>query len=107
MRARIALAAAMGHGTLAVRRRPRVAILATGDELVLPGEPRRARPDHRLERLAVAAMVEKAGGEAIDLGIARDTLRVARRAHRRAQDAGADMLVTLGGASVGEHDLVQ
>ena len=51
MRARLALAAAMGHGTLPVRRRPRVAILATGDELVRPGETARPRPDRRLEPL--------------------------------------------------------
>ena len=104
----IALAAAMGHGTLPVRRKPRVAILATGDELVRAGEPRRSRPDHRLE----PARHRAHGGEGrrprpIDLGIARDTLESLDERIEAAKAAGADILVTLGGASVGEHDLVQ
>jgi molybdopterin molybdotransferase len=104
---RIALAAAMGHGTLAVRRRPRIAILATGDELVLPGVA--PGPDQIIASnpYAVAALVERAGGVAIDLGIALDTFEALEERILAAQDAGADMLVTLGGASVGEHDLVQ
>ena len=103
----IALAAAMGHGTLPVRRKPRVAILATGDELVRAGEP--AGPDQITASSvpATAVMVEKAGAEAIDLGIARDTLESLEERIQAARDAGADILVTLGGASVGEHDLVQ
>lgn len=103
----IALAAAMGHGMLPVRRKPRVAILATGDELVRAGEP--AGPDQIMASSlpATAMMVEKAGAEAIDLGIARDTLASLEERIQAAQAAGADILVTLGGASVGEHDLVQ
>lgn len=103
----IALAAAMGHGTLPVRRKPRVAILATGDELVRAGEP--VGPDQITASSlpATALMVEKAGAEAIDLGIARDTLEALEERIQAARDAGADILVTLGGASVGEHDLVQ
>lgn len=103
----IALAAAMGHGTLPVRRKPRVAILATGDELVRAGEP--AGPDQITASSlpATAVMVEKAGAEAIDLGIARDTLESLEERIQAARDVGADILVTLGGASVGEHDLVQ
>ncbi|WP_445500750.1 molybdopterin molybdotransferase MoeA [Microvirga sp. G4-2] len=103
----IALAAAMGHGTLPVRRKPRVAILATGDELVRAGEP--AGPDQITASSlpATAVMVEKVGAEAIDLGIARDTLESLEERIQAARDAGADILVTLGGASVGEHDLVQ
>jgi len=103
----IALAAAMGHGTLPVRRKPRVAILATGDELVRAGEP--AGPDQITASSlpATAVMVEKAGAEAIDLGIARDTLESLEERIQAARDAGVDILVTLGGASVGEHDLVQ
>jgi molybdopterin molybdotransferase len=103
----IALAAAMGHGTLPVHRKPRVALLATGDELVRPGEP--AGPDQITASSlpATALIVEKAGGEAIDLGIARDTLDSLEERIQAARDAGADILVTLGGASVGEHDLVQ
>ena len=104
---RLALAAAMGHGRLPVRRRPRVAILATGDELVRPGEA--AGPDQIVASnpYAVAALVERAGGEPIDLGIARDTFADLERAFRAAREHAADLLVTLGGASVGEHDLVQ
>ncbi|QFU16424.1 gephyrin-like molybdotransferase Glp [Microvirga thermotolerans] len=104
---RIALAAAMGHGAIAVRRRPRVAILATGDELVRAGE--RAGPDQIMASSlpGTAAIVEKAGGEALDLGIARDTLESLEERISAARAARADILVTLGGASVGEHDLVQ
>jgi len=103
----IALAAAMGYGELSVHRKPRVAILATGDELVRAGEP--VGPDQITASSlpATILMVEKAGGEAIDLGIARDTLESLDERIRAAKDADADILVTLGGASVGEHDLVQ
>ena len=103
----IALAAAMGHGTLNVRRRPKVAVLATGDELVRAGEP--VGPDQITASSlpATLLMAEKAGAEAIDLGIARDTLESLDERIQAARDAGADILVTLGGASVGEHDLVQ
>lgn len=103
----LALAGAMGHASLPVRRRPRVAILATGDELVLPGEA--AGPDQIVasNMLALAAMVDKAGGASIDLGIARDTVEDLDAAIVAAQAAQADLLITLGGASVGDHDLVQ
>jgi molybdopterin molybdotransferase len=103
---RLALAAAGGHAMLPVRRKPRVAILATGDELVQPGET--TGPDQIVasNSYAVAAFVEAAGGEAHDLGIASDDLATLRTAIGRAEGK-ADVLVTLGGASVGEHDLVQ
>ena len=104
---RVALAAAGGHAALPVRRRPRVAILATGDELVRPGEP--AGPDQIVASngLALAAIAEAAGAEAIDLGIAGDSFPALEAAFAEARAQGADLLVTLGGASVGEHDLVQ
>ena len=104
---RIALAAAMGHHALPVYRRPRVALVATGDELVWPGEM--AGPDRIVASnpFALAALVEAAGGEVIALDIARDTLDDLHRAVRAASGAGADLLVTLGGASVGDHDLVR
>lgn len=104
---RLALAAAMGHARLPVRRKPRVAILATGDELVRPGEP--AGPDQIVASnpFAVAALVVRAGAEPIDLGIARDTFEDLERSIAAAREGAADLLVTLGGASVGEHDLVQ
>ncbi len=104
---RIALAAAMGYGTLPVHRLPRIAILATGDELVLPGEP--AGPDQIIASnpFSVAAITARAGGVPIDLGIAGDRFEALEERIDAATAAGADILVTLGGASVGEHDLVQ
>jgi len=101
----IGLAAAMNVPWLAVRRRPRVALLATGDEIVRPGEPIGPNQIVSSNALALAALVEAAGGEAVDLGIARDDAASVRRLAAGA--AGVDMLVTLGGASVGEHDLIR
>lgn len=104
---RITLAAAAGHGTLSLRRLPRIAILATGDELVRPGEHPAPDQIFASNPFGVGRIVEKAGGEAVDLGIARDNLADLARAVETAQAARADILVTLGGASVGDHDLVQ
>ena len=104
---RLALAASAGRGRIAVRRRPRVALLATGDELVQPGEVPAWDQIVASNALALAALVTGAGGEAIDLGIAGDTLPALEAAFARARAAEADLLVTLGGASVGDHDLVQ
>lgn len=105
--AALALAAAANHPTLAVVRRPKVAILATGDELRLPGET--PGPDDIIasNTFSTAALVNANGGEALDLGIVGDRLDDITRAIRKARDGGADILVTLGGASVGDHDLVQ
>lgn len=103
----LALAAAAGFSHVPVRRRPCVAVLATGDELVRPGVE--LRPDQIIasNSYAVAAMVRSAGGEAIDLGIARDDIGATRAAIDKARELRADVLVTLGGASVGDYDLVQ
>ncbi|MGJ3265572.1 MAG: molybdopterin molybdotransferase MoeA [Salinarimonas sp.] len=103
----LALAAAMNHPSLPVRRRPVVALIATGDELVMPGET--PGPDQIVASnvVALAALVEAAGGAARVLGIARDTEAAIREKIAAARGAGADVLVTLGGASVGAHDLVQ
>ena len=105
--AEIALAAAMNHPTLPVSRRPLVAIIATGDELVAPGAA--AGPDQIVASngYAIAAFVEASGGVALDLGIVGDTLEALETAIQAARDAKADVLVTLGGASVGDHDLVK
>ncbi|MEI5663538.1 gephyrin-like molybdotransferase Glp [Bosea sp. CCNWLW174] len=105
--AALGLAAAAGHPTLSVRRKPLVAILATGDELVLPGEP--VGPDQIVasNSFALAALIEEARGTALDLGIARDNHPNLAAKIEAARAAGADVLITLGGASVGEHDLVQ
>jgi molybdopterin molybdotransferase len=101
----IGLAAAMDHAWLRVRRRPRVAILATGDEIVMPGEPRGPQQIVSSNGLALAAFLRAAGAEPIDLGIAPDNREALQRLAAGA--AGADLLLTTGGASVGEHDLVQ
>ena len=100
----ITLAASMAHATLPCRRRPTVAILATGDELVLPGTP--PGPDQIVcsNSYGLAALVEGAGGVAQVLGIAKDTR--ASLVEKIALANGADILVTTGGASVGDHDLV-
>jgi molybdopterin molybdotransferase len=101
----LALAAAMGHAALPVRKRPSVAILATGDELVSPGE--KPGPDQIIasNSVGIAALVRASGGEPFDLGIAADRIEdIGARVERA---AGADILVVIGGASVGEHDLVQ
>jgi molybdopterin molybdotransferase len=100
----ITLAAAMGHGEVPVRRRPRVALLATGDELVLPGVVPRQDQIVCSNTFGIAAMVEGAGGAPIHLGIAADNRDSLREKLLQARDA--DILVTVGGASVGDHDLV-
>jgi len=101
----VGLAAAMNVPWLKVRRRPRIAHMATGNEVVMPGEP--LGPDQIISSnsLALGAYVKALGGEPINLGIARDdedSLRAVLAGGR-----GADLLVTLGGASVGEYDLVR
>ena len=103
----VALAAAANHVDLSVRRRARVAILATGDELVAPGGTLGPSQIVASNNFAVAGVVEACGGVAIDLGIAADTMGSLDEAIRRAKAVEADVLVTLGGASVGDHDLVQ
>jgi len=102
----LGLAASMGFGALAVRRRPRVAILSTGDELVPPGAD--PGPDQIVasNAVAVAAYVGSLGGEATDLGIVRDDVGAIAAAVDAAVALPADVLVTIGGASVGDHDLV-
>jgi molybdopterin molybdotransferase len=101
----IGLAAAMNVPWLTVTRRPRVAILATGDELVMPGEPLAEGQIVGSNSLAVAAYVTAFGGLPVVLGIARDTEE--SLATMLAGARGADLLVTIGGASVGDHDLVR
>ncbi len=103
----VALAAAGNHADLFVRRRARVAILATGDELVAPGGTLGPAQIIASNNFAVAGVVAACGGVPIDLGIAVDTMTALDEAIRRAREAEADVLVTLGGASVGEYDLVQ
>ena len=100
----VGLAASGNHPWLAVHRRPRVAILATGDEIALPGEPLPPGGIVSSNSHALAALVRSAGGDPVVLPIAGDTTE----AIAAVADAvtGMDMLVTTGGASVGDHDLV-
>ena len=101
----IGIAAAMNVPWLMVRRRPRVAILSTGDEVVMPGDPLGPNQIISSNSLALAAYVRVLGGEPVNLGIARDSEDSLRALAAGAR--GADLLVTIGGASVGDHDLVR
>ena len=101
---RLALAASAGAGVLRCARRPRVAVLATGDELVEPGQP--AGPDqiYNSAAPALAAFVVRRGGETRLLAAAADDQAAIAA---RVSEAAFDLLVTIGGASVGDHDLVK
>lgn len=101
----LSLIAAGDVAQVCVRRRPRVFIVATGDELSLPGAPRQPGGIVASSGYALAAMIARWGGEAVDLGILPDTAEAVASIADSAK--GADLIVTLGGASVGEHDLVQ
>ena len=101
----IGLAAAMNHERVSVVRKPSVAILATGDELVEPGGNPRDDQIISSNSMALAAMITTFGGDPVDLGLVPDRLPKIEDAIRRA--GGADILLTIGGASVGDHDLVQ
>src|SRR6478736_3751175 len=103
----LSLAAAMNYPELAVRRRPKVAVLATGDELVMPGSQPGPGQIVYSNGYALRALARAEGAETIDLGIAADTVAATSEGIRRARDAGADILITTGGASVGDHDLVK
>lgn len=101
----IGLAAAANNPWLTVHRRPRIAILATGDEIALPGEPIRPGGIVSSNAHALAALITATGADPVVLPIASDDLdAIAATAD---QIAGIDLLVTTGGASVGEHDLIQ
>jgi molybdopterin molybdotransferase len=103
----LALAAAMNHPTVPVHRRPKLAVLATGDELVMPGTAPGPGEIVYSNGFATIALASREGCETIDLGIAPDRLPETVAAIRRARASGADILVTSGGASVGDYDLVQ
>jgi molybdopterin molybdotransferase len=101
----LGLAAAMDLPWLLVRRRPRVAILPTGDEVVMPGDPVGPNQIVSSNAIALGALVEGLGGIPVQLPIAPDDSAGLQRIAEGA--AGADLLVTTGGASVGDHDLVR
>jgi molybdopterin molybdotransferase len=101
------LAASMNYPQVEVYRRPKVAIVGTGDELVMPGTEPKPGEIVYSNGFALTALARGEGAEARDFGIARDSLEAIRAHIGSARDWGADILVTTGGASVGEHDLVQ
>ena len=101
----LSLLAAGDVAQVEVRRRPRIAVAATGDELSRPGEARKEGGIVASTGYSLAAMIEKWGGEPRDLGILPDTAEAL--AGLAAKAAGADAIVTIGGASVGDHDLVK
>jgi molybdopterin molybdotransferase len=102
---KIGLAAAMNVPWLTVRRRPRIAILATGDEIVMPGDPRTETQIVSSNGWALAAFVTANGGVPTNMGIAPDNAEALKAMAGAA--AGADLIVTTGGASVGKHDLIR
>jgi len=103
--ARLAAAAAAGVAEVSCRRRPRVAVLATGSELVAPGEPLRPGQIYEANGLMLASALAAAGAEVVTDPPAADDEAVLRKALERG--LAGDVLVTSGGVSVGEHDLVR
>jgi molybdopterin molybdotransferase len=101
----VGLLAAMNRSWLFVSRRPRIGILSTGDEIVMPGDPIGPHQIVSSNSLALSAIVAACGGIAVSVGNAPDDPEALRRI--AAATRGLDMLVTTGGASVGEHDLVR
>lgn len=103
----IMLAAAMDHATLPVARRPRVALIQTGDELVLPGQGTGADSEIVVSNaFGLAALARRAGAEVTDLGLVRDDLAAIRAMVAGALSGTFDLVVSSGGASVGDHDLM-
>ena len=104
---KLTVAAAMNHATLPVLRRPKLALIATGDELVSPGTTPGPHQIVASNSYGVAALARRAGAEVIDLGLVPDDKAKISAALDAARAQGANVIVTLGGASVGDHDLVQ
>ncbi len=102
-----ALAASMNHARVPVFRKPRVGLIATGDELQPPGPGAREDAIIASNNYALAAVVGDAGGETTDFGIVPDRQPALKRAIEEAVAAGIDIIVTSGGASVGDYDLVK
>ncbi len=102
----LGLAASVGVGDLTVRRRMRVAVFFTGDELVMPGEPLPPGRIYNSNRFVLRGLLEKLGCEVLDLGIVPDDRQRTRAAFASAA-VGADLIITSGGVSVGEEDHVK
>jgi molybdopterin molybdotransferase len=105
--AALSLAAAANHAALPVVRRPLVAFLATGDELLPPGSQPGPGQIIASNGYGIAALAAADGARTLDLGIAPDRREAIAAAVNRAREASAEVIVTLGGASVGDHDLVR
>jgi molybdopterin molybdotransferase len=105
--AAVTLIAGAGVVSLEVHRRPRIAVLATGDEVRAPGEPLGPAGIPDANGPGLRALVTASGGEAIDLGIATDDLDDVLARIRRGLAAGADALIVAGGVSVGPYDVVK
>ena len=103
----VALAAAGNHAALPVARRPLIALIATGDELRAPGSALGPGEIIASNGYALAARARQSGAEILDLGIVPDNREAIAEALHTALARGADMVVSIGGASVGEHDLVR
>ncbi|WP_084398834.1 molybdopterin molybdotransferase MoeA [Henriciella aquimarina] len=103
--AELALAAAANHAELVVVRRPKIGLLASGNELKVPGSALRPGEIANSNTTAISSLVSLWGGEPVDLGLAPDSLEgiAARIDHGR----GCDMIIAIGGASVGDHDLMR
>jgi molybdopterin molybdotransferase len=102
----LGLITSLGRWQVLVHRRPRVALLSTGDEVVEPGTPRKPGQIYDSNRFTLRASIEQCGGDVIDLGIAADARDELRARLREAAEVG-EIVVTSGGVSVGAHDLVK
>jgi len=105
--AALSLAASAGHATLPVVHSPLIAIISTGDELVPPGVAPGPNQIVASNNFGIAALAQRDGARILDLGIVPDDREAFAAAVRRAREAGADILVTLGGASVGDRDITR
>ncbi len=101
----IGLCAAVGRKSLSVAAAPRVGIISTGNEIVLPGTPLGPGQIYSSNGAALAALVREAGGHPVDCGIARDDLESTQAAFQRA--LGCDLIISSGGVSVGDFDIVK